>query len=167
MSQRPTKKEIEAVRGVLYKHGRVEKISELVHNIVVLMNLNPSAVVPGSDPRYPAGSGPQWYFPDNGSLDNAVIESAGYCDQLAALSHTMRHEISNLSLPAADRRHLMTALSENANVWTMRARLWRAAKPPADPNAAAASIAQHVTASLDALKHLKPYLKSPHEFGLE
>lgn len=167
MAQKPTAHEIRAVQSVLYKQGRLEKISELVNNVVVLMNLDPSANIPSSDSRYPAGSGPQWYLPSDGSLAPSVTEAVGYCDQLVTLIGAMRQEISKLSFPQADKRHLLTALSENAMVWTTRANLWRAAAPPADSNAAAASIAEHMTASANASKHLRPYLKSAQDLGLQ
>ena len=75
---KPTHDQIKAVRKALYKRSRMQRLSDLMHNLAVSMNLNPSADLPTGDVRYPPGSGPQWFFPDTGAVDNLVIQSAGY-----------------------------------------------------------------------------------------
>lgn len=167
MSQKPTQHEIKAVQAVLYKPSRVQQISELTNNISVLMNLDPTTPLPNKDVRNPAGSGPQWYLPGTGGLDSLVTQAAGYCDKLAEALQTIHQEIAKVSFPPADKDQLLIALSESAMAWRTRAKLWRDPNAPADPKTAAASIAAHLTASMAASAHLKPYLKSSEDIGLE
>ena len=107
-----THDQIKAVHTALYKRGRMRRLSDLMHNLAVSMNLDPSADLPASDVRYPPGSGPQWFFPDTGALDNLVSRSAGYCDQIAQTILAMRGDIQQVNFPKADKQNLSKALSK-------------------------------------------------------
>jgi hypothetical protein len=163
---RPTHDQIKAVHQALYKRSRMQKLSHLMNNLAVSMNLNPSAELPGSDVRNPAGSGPQWFFPDTGAVDNLVIRSAGYCDQIAQTILAMRADIEQVNFPQADKQNLSKALSEEAASWTLRGQLWRATGKPADPDQAAAQISEHLAKAEQAAKRVRPYLRSAQEVGV-
>jgi hypothetical protein len=164
---KPTHDQIKAVHKALYKHGRMQRLSDLMHNLAVSMNLNPAADLPTSDVRYPPGSGPQWFFPDTGAVDNLVIQSAGYCDQIAHTILAMRADIQQVDFPKADKRNLSTALSEEAASWTLRGQLWRASGKPGDPDKAAARISEHLGNAARAALRVQPYLKSAQDAGIQ
>src|SRR5438270_3117910 len=160
---KPTHDQIKAVRRALYKPGRVQKLSNLTRNLAAAMNLNPTKEFPGSDVRNPPGSGPQWFFPDTGAVDNLVIRAAGYCDEIAQTILAMRGDIQQVDFPKADKQHLSKALSEEAASWTLRGQLWRASGKPGDPDQAAAKISAHLTNATQAARHVQPYLRSEKE----
>jgi hypothetical protein len=163
---KPTHHQIKAVHQALYKRSRMQKLSELMNNLAVSMNLNPSAELPGSDVRNPPGSGPQWFFPDTGAVDNLVIQAAGYCDQIAQTIIAMRGDIQQVNFPQADKQNLSKALSEEAASWTLRGQLWRASGKPADPAQAAAQISAHLANATQAARHVQPYLRSAQQVGV-
>jgi hypothetical protein len=163
---KPTHDQIKAVHKALYKRSRMQKLSELMNNLAVSMNLNPSAELPATDVRNPPGSGPQWFFPDTGAVDNLVIDAAGYCDQIAHTILAMRGDILQVSFPKADKQNLSKALSEEAASWTLRGQLWRASGKPGDPNQAAAQISEHLANATQAARHVQAYLRSAHDVGV-
>ena len=163
---KPTHDQIKAVHQALYKRSRMQKLSDIMNNLAVSMNLNPSKELPGNDVRNPAGSGPQWFFPDTGAVDNLVIRSAGYCDQIAHTILAMRSDIQQVDFPQADKQNLSKALSEEAASWTLRGQLWRASGKPADPDQAAAQISAHLANAEQAAKRVRPYLRSAQEVGV-
>ncbi len=164
---KPTHDQIKAVHTALYKRGRMQRLSDLMHNLAVSMNLDPSADLPASDVRYPPGSGPQWFFPDTGALDNLVSRSAGYCDQIAQTILAMRGDIQQVNFPKADKQNLSKALSEEAASWTLRGQLWRASGKPGDPDQAAARISRHLTNAAQAAMLVQPYLRSAKDVGIQ
>jgi hypothetical protein len=163
---KPTHDQIKAVHKALYKDNRIQELTHLMHNLAASMNLNPSTQLPGNDVRNPAGSGPQWFFPDTGAVDNLVIRSAGYCDQIAHTILAMRSDIQQVDFPQADKQNLSKALSEEAASWTLRGQLWRASGKPADPDQAAAQISAHLANAEQAAKRVRPYLRTAQEVGV-
>ncbi len=162
---KPTRAQVHAVQHALYKHKRLEKLFELQRQVALVMNLNRNAQLPTNDVRYPAGSGPQWFYPDTGGLDMNVEAGANLCDQIASTILAMRSDVAGVSFPPADKQHLMTALGQEAAAWKARGRHWRDPKPP-NVDAVVNEISGHFNASIDAVKHVQRYLKPKHELGL-
>src|SRR5438270_3883827 len=164
---KPTHDQIKAVHQALYKRSRMQKLSDLMNKLAASMNLNPTKELPGNDVRSPAGSGPQWFYPDTGDVDNLVIRSAGYCDQIAQTILAMRHDVQQVDFPRADKRNLSKALSEEAASWTLRGQLWRASGKPADPAQGAAQISGHLANATQAARHVQAYLRSAQDVGVQ
>ncbi len=152
----PSHAEIHAVRGVLYSHAHLAPISAALQNMATVMNLNDQATLPASDVRAPAGSGPQWYYPDSGALDANVTMGAHYARQIAFGLQGLRSAIAGVSFPEADKQYLMTALNEEAAAWNLRAQQWSDPKPPADVENAAALVQGHLTACAQARAKCNP-----------
>jgi hypothetical protein len=163
VTPKPTDEQIKAVHEVLYDPKRLQAQSDLIRNIAVLMNLNPSAELSVNDVRNPAGSGPNWFETATGAIDSSVIEAAGDCRQLAATLTDTRAEISKLSIPDEDRKHLMAALAAEAESWTVRARIWTDPNPPKNPYTSAIAITQPLSAAANEAAQVTPYLKSYKE----
>jgi hypothetical protein len=161
---KPTASQIHAVQDALYKDGRLDKLSELHQQLSVLMNFSLGSQLPTKDVRYPAGSGPQWFYPDTGGLDQSVIAAAGICDQIAKTILQMRQDVSGVAFPEADKQHLLTALKEEAASWTARGHHWRDPKPP-DVDAVVGEIYGHLSAAVDAVGHVRQYLKAKQFIG--
>jgi hypothetical protein len=152
----PTSDEVHAVRQALHEHARLTTIADALHNLSTVMNLNPEAELSPTDVRSPAGSGPQWFYPDSGQLDSMVTEGAKYARQVAAGILAIRSAVSSVSFPETDKQDLMTALHEEAAVWTARADVWTAPQPPSDPASAAAQIQSHLSACARARSRCHP-----------
>ena len=144
---KPTHKQIKAVHEALYKHQRLQKQSDLLHNLGVIMNMNPAADLPTNDVRYPPGSGPQWFFPDTGQLDNNVLAAAQICDQIDGTILEMESDVKAVDFPAGDKQNLTNALSEEAASWSARAKFLRTPTPPAGGQAPS-EINDHLDAAL-------------------
>lgn len=155
---KPTRKQILAVQGVLYNRKRLRELSDHHASIGKLMNLDPSARLASGDIRSPAGSGPNWLYAD-GRVDQLVIQAAGRCDRIAATLLQTRAELSALSIPRGDKRHLMAALQAEAAAWSARATVWRAPTRPNDPHKLAVTITSHLATALAEQQHVKQYLK--------
>jgi hypothetical protein len=158
----PTPKQIAAVRKVLYERTRLRKIFDDGESVVRLMNLDPSALLDNTDPRWPAGSGPTWYLRSTGQLNPSVAEAAKRCDRIAGLLLDIRADLRDVDFPPADKQQLRAALAESAAEWKARGRLWRAPGEPGDAQTASASIATHQRESLRAFKRVTAYLKDVH-----
>jgi hypothetical protein len=157
----PTDDEIHAVRKVLYAPARLKTIAEAMLNMSKVMNLDANKLLPPTDVRYPAGSGPQWYYPDTGGLDINITQGAKHAREVAAGILAIRSAISHVAFPQTDKQNLMTALQEEAAVWTTRATLWTDPQPPSDPVSAAAGVQSHLTACARARAKCHPaYFKA-------
>ncbi len=158
---KPTATQIKAVRAVLYQPQRVKDLNRLQANLAVVMNLNPEANLGDGDVRNPPGSGPQWYIPATGAIDDNITLAAGFCDQIAAILLKTRADLAKVDIPAADRTNLRTALGEEAASWSARGRVWKRPGQPADPGTAVAEISTHFTAAVAAAKHVSHYYRPP------
>jgi hypothetical protein len=156
----PNPKQIAAVQRVLYARTRLRKIFDDGESIVRLMNLDPSAALDNTDPRWPAGSGPSWVVPATKKLSPFVVEAAERCDKIADSLLEIRAELADVDIPSSDKQHLRAALAESAAEWRARGRLWRAPTAPEDAQAAAASVTAHQRASLREFQRVTAYLKN-------
>lgn len=149
---------IRAVRKVLYEPRRLKKLATHLSSIAVLMNLDARNPLPPNDARVDAGSGPNWFVPATGKINPAVQQAADRCEAVASLLLETRNELAKVAFPATDKRHLLTALREEAAAWGARAALWRAPGRPGD--GATRAIASHLQASAREYAHVRRYLKS-------
>lgn len=153
-----SRREIRAVRGVLYDRKRLQDLHTQTTSINVLMNLDPSVPLNPGDVRIQPGAGPNWVIPATGQVDPAVVEAADRCRAIATTLLDMRRELQRLSLDPTDRRHLAAGLAEQAEAWHARADAWSEPGQPADVDAAVASITVHEQASLRHFKKVTRYL---------
>jgi hypothetical protein len=158
---KPTTAQVKAVRAVLYQPQRVKDLARLQANLAVVMNLNPDANLGDGDVCNPPGSGPQWYIPATGAIDDNITLAAGFCDQIAAILLKMRADLAKLDIPAVDRTNLRTALAEEAASWSARGRVWKRPGQPADPRVEVAEISNHFSAALAAAKRVAHYYRPP------
>lgn len=142
----PTKKQITAVRAILYRPSRLRQIAADARSIDVLMNLNQP------------GRAPLWLLPATGKVSGAVKEAAERCERIAAAHRAMSSEIARLALPAQDKRALRTALEEQATVWAIRGSAWAA---PGKPNVRAVvdRLKSHQREAFEASSKVRPYLR--------
>ncbi|MGD0286356.1 MAG: hypothetical protein ABSC31_08265 [Acidimicrobiales bacterium] len=111
----PTKAQITLVRQVLYNRSSVGQVRDALSSIDVLLGLAPST---------PSGSGPTWIIPDTGQIGPSVIEASRAALRIASILEQEASAIGGLSIPAADRSHLVRALNLQASAWTARAKAW-------------------------------------------
>ena len=154
----PTKDQIKAVRAVLYDHAQLKLIAEDIQQINLLMNLA-GPPLPSNDVRIAVGTGPRWVIPATGAVDPAVLDAVARCQKLAKRLQAIGDALADLDLPADDKHELTTAMHEQAQTWTARARLWGQAGKPSDPAGALATITAHQTASDAAVKKVTAYLR--------
>jgi hypothetical protein len=152
---KPTAAQVKAVRAVLYKRERLQRILADQRSIEVLMNLN--------NPAQPNGS-PTWLIEATGETSVGVTEAASRCQRIAAAFREMSREITPLRLPAADKSDLRTALNEQAIVWERRGAIWGAKEKP-DPGAAVAELKSHLTSAVQALARVVPYLRRTNDIS--
>jgi hypothetical protein len=167
MATQPTQAEIEAVQKVLYEHRRLQKLSDLSTTVARRMNLDPTQLIQLKDVRYPPGSGPQWFYPDTGGVDQNVIESAGFCDEIAATLLEIHGDLESVSFPSVDKAHLLTAVAEEAASWSARGRIWKTPNRPGDAKTSVAAISTHVKAAVTAAGHVTPYLRSKQDLNIK
>ena len=72
----------------------------------------------------PSGSGPVWIIPDTGKVDSSITEAVARAERTASTLRQMAHQISSLSIPAADRTNLVKFLDFRNSAWTARANVW-------------------------------------------
>ncbi len=164
MATHPTPAQITAVQHALYRNQRLHRMNQLLHQLATTMNVNPATEISPNDVRNPAGSGPQWFFPDSGNTDSLVIDGAQICDQIASAVLEMRQDIQNVSFPDSDKGHLSKALSAEAASWSARAAAWRAPKN-ADVDVLVDSIQTHVQTAAQEAAQVHRYLKTKRELG--
>jgi hypothetical protein len=116
----PTKPQIAQVRAILYKPSIVRQISDDLSSINVLLGVAAST---------PSGSGPVWIIPDTGKVDSGITEAVARARRTASTLGQMAHQISGLSVPAADRTNLVKFLDSRALAWTARANVWAQTTP--------------------------------------
>ena len=153
-----TNDQITRVWKVLYQPARTRKLLEHVNNVDVLMNLNWQRTIPANDARARAGTGPNWFYPANGKVNESVLKAADQCEKIAALLLDIQRDLAPVDFPAADKRHLRAGLAAQADAWRARARVWRA---PGKPNveAASAAIVKHERTSFKELGRVTAYFK--------
>jgi len=161
---KPTNDQLQAVHKALYKRSRLDALTTLNRNIAVLMNLNPESELSPNDVRNPPGSGPTWFIPATGAVDQFVVEAAGDCDKIAAALMDMHDDVGTVDFPAADKQHLQAAIAAEAASWTARGQIWRAPSIP-DVDAANEQIQQHVRTALSESQQVSAYLKTAQEVG--
>jgi hypothetical protein len=159
----PTHAQIAAVHRVLYNPARLKQLAEDFQQLNLLMNLDGPPLAT-DDSRIAVGDGPDWVVPATGAVDVSVLNAAATAERLAERLLGMRREISHVNCPAADRRRLMTALSEQAQAWSARASLWRETTAPDDVAGAVATITKHERAAGAALAHVQRYLRPASDF---
>ncbi len=165
MSHGPTKSEIRAVHKALYRRDRLNALKRLARDIARLMNFDPAAPLADNDVRNPPGSGPLWFLPATGEVDPHVLEAARACDTVATTLRAIRHDVGQVSFPAADKQHLMAALDAEAKSWTVRGAMWRDPGKP-DVEGFVADISRHVDRAISEGKHVGPYLRTKGSLGL-
>ena len=116
----PTKPQIAQVRAILYKPSIVRQISDDLSSINVLL---------GVAAYTPSGSGPVWIIPHTGKVDSGITEAVTRALRTASTLRQMAHQISGLSIPAADRTNLVKFLDSRASAWTARAHVWAQTTP--------------------------------------
>jgi hypothetical protein len=152
-----TKRDIRAVRKVLYDDRRVEKITTETDSIVTLMNLDPGQAIPSDDPRVSPGTGPLWYIPNTGAISPAVREAADRCDRIARIFNAMAREIAGLDIDRSDRRRIRDALKQVGKAWTKRGALWRDKGRPTSTELR--EIVDHEKAAGELFKRVDAYLE--------
>jgi hypothetical protein len=140
----PTHHQIDAVRKAIRDPDIKAKLKVAMRNLTRAMNLDPTAELQPNDVRDPAGSGPQWYYPDGAGLDKQVSDGAKSCDQIAALLLQIRDMVAHVTFPPGDKKHLTASIEAEAASWTARGRAWRSPTPPGDAKSATASVAKHI-----------------------
>ncbi len=165
MAKKPTQAQIRAVHHALYKRDRLRALKHRLADVRRAMNLNPEIPLSPRDIRNPPGSGPNWFIEATGAVDGIVLDAADLCDMIADAILVMRDDVAAVDFPAEDKHHLMTALQQEAASWTARGNAWR------NPNTSniegqVNAILTHVTASVEAAKHVQRYLKPAEDFGL-
>jgi hypothetical protein len=165
MAKKPTQAQIRAVHHALYKRNRLHELKHRLADIRRTMNFNPTAPLSPHDIRNPPGSGPNWFIEATGAIDRPVLEAATLCDKIAEGILEMRHDVAAVDFPADDKHHLMTALKEEAASWTARGKAWRS-PDASNIDGQVNAILAHVTASVQAAKHVQRYLKPAKDFGL-
>ncbi len=163
---KPTDKQIHELHRALYKRKRLKKLSDLVQETALLMNLDPTQELPPDDVRNPPGSGPQWFYPDTGAVDSNVLAAAQNCSEISKTLRAIRSDVADVSFPEADKKHVLAALDAEAASWSARGKAWGAAGPPADVEATVATVSKHVSTSLAEAKQVRHYLLSKQELGL-
>jgi hypothetical protein len=150
------RKDIRAVRNVLYEKDRLRQMIDEARSIDVLMNLDPNGRLEPDDIRVKAGAGPLW-FSESGALDPGVIEAADRCKRLAQLLLDVRRDIGPLKIPTRDKRDLRDALESQSRAWIARAKVWR---DPAAPRVERdlGSIVEHERAAARSYKRVAKYL---------
>jgi hypothetical protein len=153
----PKKREIKAVRRVLYERERSRKMLDEARSIVVLMNFNYRGSIPQDDIRVTAGAGPIWFVPSTGAVDPGVLEAADRCRRIAAMLRDTRRELKGVDFNADDKRALREGLEQQAQALVKRAKAWTS---PAVGNsdAVARDINRHDAAAANAYKEVFEYL---------
>lgn len=153
----PTKREIRAVRKVLYERERARKMLDEARSIVVLMNFNPRGHIEQEDVRVTAGAGPLWFIPATGEVDPGVLEAAERSKRIAAMLRETRRELSDVDFDAEDKRNLRDALEQQAQALTKRAKAWTT-PTVGDPETVAAGIHRHDAAAAKSYSKVFDYL---------
>jgi hypothetical protein len=146
---KPTQAQIKAVRAVLYKRARLQRIVADLRSIDLLMNFdNPNV----------AGVAPSWFLEATGGLTTGVKEAASRCKRIGAAYREMSRELAPVRIPAADKSDLRLALAQQAIVWERRGTIWAEDSAP-DAAAAAAELKSHMTSAVQAAARVAPYLR--------
>ncbi|HZQ66429.1 MAG TPA: hypothetical protein VFA66_14525 [Gaiellaceae bacterium] len=152
---KPTAAQIKAVRAVLYKRARLQRIVADLRSIDVLMNFdNPSV----------AGVAPSWFLEATGDLTTGVKEAANRCKRIGSAYREMSRELAAVRIPAADRADLRLALTEQAIVWERRGAIWAEDSAP-DATAAAAELKSHLMSAVRAAARVAPYLRQGNQLA--
>lgn len=152
-----SKREIKAVRRVLYDRKRLREMLGEIRSIDVLMNTNPNLALPADDIRVSAGAGPVWFVLATGEIDPGVLEAARRTKRVAQLLRETRRELKDVDFDPDDRRELRKALDEQAKAMIVRADAW-STKGGDDPRAAAAKINRHDAEALRSYGKVSAYL---------
>lgn len=155
----PTKAQVRAVRAVLYDHAALAGLAQDIQQINLLMNLA-GPPLPPDDVRIAVGTGPQWVIPATGAVDPAVLDAVARCQSLVKRFSAMATAIADLDIPRDDKRHLTTAVREQALTWSARAQLWAEPGAPTDPTGTVANITAHQAAADAAVKQVQAYLRA-------
>jgi len=150
------KREIKAVRRVLYDRDRLRRMLDEVRSIDVLMNTGPNAAIAPDSAQVPEG-GPLWYLPD-GSIEPAVLEAADRCRRIASLLRETRRGLKDVDFNADDKRELRNALDAQAKAWIARGKTWSEPGPPTDVDAAVADINRHDMDSIRSYQRVQDYV---------
>ena len=147
----PTKSQIAQVRGILYKPSIVRQISDDLSSINVLLGIAAST---------PSGSGTVWIIPDAGKVDSGITEAITRALRIASTLQQMAHQISGLSIPAADRMNLAKFLDSRASAWNARAKVWAQTTTLSSDqtNSILATIGGYENAAVVAAKKVSSYL---------
>jgi hypothetical protein len=153
----PKKREIKAVRKVLYDRERSRKMLDEAKSIVVLMNFNYRGNLEPDDIRVSPGAGPIWFVPSTGAVDPGVLEAAERSKRIAAMLRETRRELKDVDFDGGDKRDLREALEQQAQALVKRANAWTA--PTVDnPERVAAEIHRHDAAAARSYAKVFKYL---------
>ena len=94
-----------------------------------------------------------------------MLDTAGRCDAIAKTILTMRHELAQVNLPAADKQHLLAGLQSQAAAWSSRGAVWRAPSSPST-DSDVKGISKHQKDAFAAFSHVQHYLKPSSDFHL-
>lgn len=152
-----SRREIKAVRKVLYKHARLREMLDEVRSIDVLMNTGGKVELAPDDVRV-AGGGPRWVVGEvDPILDPGVAEAADRCRRLAKLLRETSRELKDVEFDAADKRELRNALEAHARAWIARGDAWRTLPAP-DIRDAVKEIGRHDGEAIRSYAKVDPYL---------
>jgi hypothetical protein len=97
---KPTPAQIRAVRAVLYKRARLQRIVADLRSIDVLTNLDNPQV---------AGTAPTWFLEATGGLTTGMAEAANRCKRIGAAYREMARELTPVRMPPDDKADLRVA----------------------------------------------------------
>jgi hypothetical protein len=146
---KPTRKQIRAVRAVLYKRERLRRLLDDIHSIDVLMNLD--------NPAQPEGA-PLWVYPANGQIGEGVAEAVKRCRRVAGTLRDIREELAELDVPDRHKHYLRESLEDQAKVWVLRGEVWAATDNP-NVETAVKRLASRQRAAFDKARKVRAYLR--------
>lgn len=154
-----SRREIRAVRRVLYERRRLRRLYQHASSIDVLMNTDPGRALSPDDTRVQGGAGPGWVIPGSGELSVAVLDAADRCDEIAKILLAVRRDLADVDFDRSDKHHLRAGLASQASAWRARGRAWRAPGPPGNIRATVAGITKRERASMREFRSVREYLR--------
>jgi hypothetical protein len=145
-----SKKEIHAVREVIYDPKRQRELKQQLRSIRVQMRLE--------------GEGPAWVIPSTGESTVAVRDSARRCKQVAALLRRTSDRLVDVDVNRSDKAHLREGFEHLAKAWAKRGAVWGAPQAP-DADAQATVIAGFERAAFREWKRVQEYFKEDQGGG--
>ena len=161
-----SRREVKAVRKVLYDRKRLRKMVIEARSIDVLMNTDPYGRLEPDDVRVTAGAGPIWFLPSTGEVDPGVLEAADRSRRIAGFLREIRRDLGDVVFDGDDKRVLREALDEQAKAWIARAAVWSRPRRPSDLAADADEISRHDAKATRNYAKVEAYLDRDAAEGL-